>query len=119
VPFLGNLMGTDGDGPGWKTLGLFVVSALAAIVSLAIKRALDVIGTLACAIPALLAGAYALYEMLDMQRTVKSIAGGNELLGMLINSASVELGLVLVVAMGIAVPVASAAGLAFTKMRRR
>ena len=116
VPFLGSFDGTAGDAPGWITSGLFVVSAVLAIAT-GPKRPLTALFAGLCAAPALAGGAYALYQMLDLQRTAKAIAGDNALAQALLGSASVELGLYLVVGMGAVVPVASA--VAFAVNRRK
>lgn len=110
VPFLGAFDGTAGDGPGWITAGLFVVSGVLAEAT-GPKRPLSTMTAAACGLPALVAGAYALYQVLDLQRSATKLAGDNVLVQAFVSSASVEIGLVLVLGAGLAVPLSCAAGL--------
>ena len=116
VPLLGTFDGTAGDGPGWITAGLFVVSGVVA-EGTGPKRPLSLPTAIGCAVPALLAGAYALYKMLDLQRSAAQMAAGNVLAQALISSASVEIGMILVLGCGIVVPLVSV--VAFSLGRRR
>jgi hypothetical protein len=118
APFVGSFDGTAGNAPGWITSGLFVVSAVLALAT-GPKRPLTALFAGLCAAPALAGGAYALYQMLDLQRTVKAIAGDNALAQALLGSASVEIGLYLVVGMGVLVPVASAVAFALNRPKAR
>lgn len=117
VPFLGTFDGTAGSAPGWITAGLFVVSGVVAQAT-GPKKPVSIVVAAACALPALGAGAYALYEMLDLQRSASDIAGGNILAQALLSSASVGLGLYLVVGVGVAIPLVSGVAFAIGRGRR-
>jgi hypothetical protein len=117
VPLVGTFDGTAGDGPGWITAALFVIAGVVAQAT-GPKRPLSSIVAAACGAPALLAAGYALYQMLDLQRSATKLAGDNVLLQAFVSSASVEVGLVLVLCAGLAVPLAAGVG-AWLGRRRR
>lgn len=106
LPLVGSADGTSGDGPGWITLGLFVVSGVVA-VSTRRREPVSRLVAAACGAPALIAGAYAVYKMLDLQSSFAGVAATNAIAKAILGSVTAGVGLYVVIAVAVVLPVAA------------
>ncbi len=103
MPIVGSVNGTAGD--GWITFGLFAVSI---IISLLGDRTKPIKGGLlyAAIVPALLAAALGISKILDFKSKTADM-DDNPFASMIQAAVTVEFGLYLVVAAGLALPIAA------------
>lgn len=106
IPIIGTLKGTEGD--GWITLGFFAISLALALIGDKSKQIQG--GALYGAIiPSLGAVGIGVWKILIFslaKAEAKSGLGNDTFAGALVQSVSLEMGIFLVVLMGLAVPIA-------------
>jgi len=96
VPILGPITGTDYSGPGWVTLGLFVIGGALAL-STGPRKPLTRSMAIASGAPSIVACGWAVYKMLDLQSSTRSMSD-SPLVQAIADNASIGYGLYVVLA---------------------